>query len=122
MMRAMKTISLAAAVLSVAAFAFAADDPLKAGPGVYKKTFENERVRVMEVTFKPSGSIAMHTHPSDHVVYVVTGGKLVITGEDGKEQALDLTPGQTVWMPAGSHKASNPGKTTVKLVVTELKK
>lgn len=97
-----------------------AQDPVKVGPKIYKQTFENDRVRVFEVTFKPHASIGMHKHP-DHVVYVIKGGKLEIA-ESGKKPAIfDLKPGMTVFIPAQSHSARNLGGGTVKLVVTELK-
>jgi quercetin dioxygenase-like cupin family protein len=99
-------------------------DPLKAGPKIYKKVFENEKVRVFETTFKKGAKIPDHAHP-DHWVYVVTGGQLEITGPnaEGKKekQALDLTPGQGVFLPATVHSAKNTGKSEVKLVVVELK-
>jgi quercetin dioxygenase-like cupin family protein len=94
-------------------------DPLKVGGGIYKKLLENDRVRVLEVTFKPGESIAVHSHP-DHAVYAVTAGKIEITA-NGKTQTADLKAGDTMWIPAESHSAKNTGGTTVKLVVVELR-
>jgi len=95
-------------------------DPLEVGPNIYRKAFDNEQVRVMEVTFKPGDKIALHQHP-DHFVYVVTPGKLRISGADGKAQDLDLKAGQAMFLPAQSHSAENPGTTETKLVVVELR-
>lgn len=97
-----------------------AQDPAKVGPDIYKCTLDNERVRVCEVTFKPGAKIAKHSHP-DHVAFVIRGGKLRITGDDGKTQDIDLKPGQAHWLTAQSHSAENVGKTRVRLVVVELK-
>jgi quercetin dioxygenase-like cupin family protein len=97
-----------------------AQDPLKVGPNIYKKVLENERVRMLEVTFAPGDSIGMHAHP-DHAVYAVTGGKLRVTTSDGKTEVADLKAGDPIWFPAVIHGAKNIGTTTLKLVVLELK-
>ena len=99
-------------------------DPLKAGPKIYKKVFENEKVRVFEVTFKKGAKIPDHAHP-DHWNYVAESGQLEITGPgaEGKKekQKLDLAAGQGVFLPASVHSAKNTGKTQVKVIVFELK-
>jgi quercetin dioxygenase-like cupin family protein len=97
-----------------------AQDPIKVGPNIYKKILENDRVRMMEVTFAPGDSIAMHAHP-DHAVYAVTGGKLRVTTSDGKMMVADLKAGDPLWMPAVLHAAKNIGTTPLKLLVVELK-
>ena len=97
-----------------------AQDPIKVGPNIYKNLFENDRVRMLEVTFAPGDSIAMHSHP-DHAVYAVTGGKLRVTTSDGKTMEADLKAGDPIWFPAVTHAAKNIGTTSLKLVVVELK-
>lgn len=81
---------------------------------------ENDRVRVLEVTYKPGEVAKMHHHP-DHVIYVKKGGKLKVTSE-GKKSEIDFTAGQAIFMKAQDHEAENIGKTPVVLVVVELKK
>lgn len=99
-------------------------DPLKAGPKMYKKIFENEKVRLLEVTFKKGAKIPEHVHP-DHFNYVAEAGQLEVTsvGAEGKKekQKLDLTVGQGLFLPAGAHAARNSGKTQLRVVVLELK-
>ena len=97
-----------------------AQDPTKVGPHVYKKLFENERVRMLEVTFQPGDTIAMHSHP-DHIAYVVSGGKLSVWGKDGKAQEVAVKAGDPLWFNAVTHAAKNVGTTPVKLAVIELK-
>lgn len=99
--------------------AFAAD-PLEVAPEMYKLKFENERVRVMEVTFQPGEKIAEHSHP-DHFVVVEEGGQLQISHPDGSVMDADLKVGDVIWIDAESHWAANTGTTTVRLLVTELK-
>ena len=67
-------------------------DPMKVASNVYKFINENDRVRVLEVIFKPGDTAKMHHHP-EHVVYVLKGGHLKLTSE-GKTQELDLKQDQ----------------------------
>lgn len=119
-MKALSWALLAGAILAGPLRAAESMDPLAVGGDVYKKVFENDKVRVMEVTFAPGAKIGMHTHP-DHFAYVITGGKLRITNDAGKTMDADLAVGQVMWIDAESHKAENPGTTAVKVLVTELK-
>jgi quercetin dioxygenase-like cupin family protein len=95
-------------------------DALQAASNVSKLIMENDRVRVFDARFKPGVKAAMHSHP-DHVIYIVSGGKLKVTPLKGKTQELDLKAGQVLWMDATSHTAENLGKTDVHLLVVELK-
>lgn len=120
MARPLSRLVLFTMVSLVVAATATAQDPLKVGPNIYKKVLENERVRMLEVTFAPGDSIGMHAHP-DHAVYAVTGGKLRVTTSDGKTQVADLKAGDPIWFPAVIHGAKNIGTTSLKLVVLELK-
>lgn len=82
---------------------------------------ENDRVRVVDVQFKPGEKTAMHTHPY-HVVYVFSDGKLKLTLSKGKTQELELKAGQAFWFNATSHTTENLGETDIHLLVFELKK
>jgi quercetin dioxygenase-like cupin family protein len=95
-------------------------DPMKVASNVYRFLDENERVRVLEVVFKPSESAPIHHHP-EHVVYVLKGGRLRLTAE-GKTEDLDLTAGSVVFLKEQNHEAKNVGDSTIDLLVVELKK
>jgi beta-alanine degradation protein BauB len=95
--------------------------PHEAAPGVYQRVFDNERVRVSEITFNPGDEAAMHTHAYPHVVYVIEGGQLTLTDPEGKATVLEAKAGDTLWMGAESHEAVNTGTTKVRATVTELK-
>jgi quercetin dioxygenase-like cupin family protein len=97
-----------------------AQDPMHVGPNIYKLLFENDRVRVFEVRFKPGEKIAMHSHP-DHVVYVLGDGKLKLSYPDGKSVEVALQAGKTLWIPAETHAAENVGATDAHSLVVELK-
>jgi quercetin dioxygenase-like cupin family protein len=95
-------------------------DPIVVAKNVYKFINENDRVRVLEVVFKPGDVAKMHHHP-EHVVYVLKGGKLQLTSE-GKTETMDLKQGQAVFLKAQNHEAKNVGDSAVGLLVVELKK
>ena len=96
-------------------------DALKTAPDVYSLIMENDRVRVLNVKFKPGQKALMHSHP-DHVIYVLKDAKLKITLPDGKSNDVSLKAGQAIWMQAGQHAAENTGKSEANNVVVELKK
>jgi len=95
-------------------------DALHAASNVSKLIMENDRVRVLDVRFKPGEKAAMHMHP-DHMMYIFNDGKFKLTSSQGETQELDLKAGQAIWMDAVSHTAENIGKTNVHLLVVELK-
>jgi quercetin dioxygenase-like cupin family protein len=113
---------VALSLLAVIAFASVvrSEDPLTVAPHMYKKLFENERVRVMEVTFNPGDSILAHSLP-DHHVYAASGDMLKISKPDGTSVDADIKTGDVLFIPAETHRAKNMGKRTIKLIVSELK-
>jgi quercetin dioxygenase-like cupin family protein len=94
-------------------------DPLVVASNVYKLLNENDRVRVLEVVFKPGDAAKMHHHP-DHAIYVLKGGKAKLTS-GGKTQEMELKTGSVIFLEAQDHEAKNIGNTTIDLIVMELK-
>lgn len=92
---------------------------MKIASNVYKLIMENDRVRVLNVIFKPGDKALMHHHP-DHVVYVLKGGKIKLSSE-GKSDVLDMKTNQAVFLKAQDHEAENIGDSTLDLLVVELK-
>jgi len=95
--------------------------PQEAAPNVYKQVFENDRVRVSEITFNPGDKAAMHTHVYPHVVYVLEGGQLTMTHPDGKSNVVNAKAGDVIWMGPETHEAVNTGTTKLRATVTEIK-
>jgi len=95
--------------------------PQEAAPNVYKQLFDNEKVRVSEITFKPGDKAPMHTHPWPHAVYVLEAGQLTITKPDGTATVVDAKVGDVMWMAAETHEAVNTGTTQFKATITEVK-
>ncbi|HEY5750849.1 MAG TPA: hypothetical protein VIU12_32520, partial [Chryseolinea sp.] len=62
-------------------------DAIAAAPDNHRVVFENEKVRVLEVTIKSGEKEPLHMHPMPSVMTIITGAKLRITEaslEDGK--------------------------------------
>lgn len=95
-------------------------DALVAASNVYKLLFENDRVRVLEVVFKPGDIAKMHHHP-DHVVYAVTAGKGKMTS-GGKTNVTEIKARSVFFLEAQDHEFENVGNTTYDAIVVELKK
>ncbi|WP_239491434.1 hypothetical protein [Luteitalea sp. TBR-22] len=97
----------------------------KAGAIKYstKVVFENERVRVKDVTF-PGGVLdtGMHTHELAHVGVILTEGKLVFTEPDGKKETASFTAGSVGFRAANAtHQVASPGPGAMRVIEVELK-
>lgn len=85
--------------------------------------FENERVRVKDVTF-PAGVLdtGMHTHDLAHVGVILTDGQLVFTEKDGKKETASFTSGSVGFRgPDATHMVANPGTRPMRVIEVELK-
>ena len=118
-----KSMLLANIGLVLAAGLFAAHvsamDFVEAAPKQAKVLVDNDKVRVIHVTFKKGDKIPMHSHP-DIVVYVIKGGKIKFTNADGKVTESENKAGDAFFRPAvtHSHEHSDGGEA----IVIELKK
>ena len=97
-----------------------AEDAAKVAPHIYKVLFENERVRVLEVTMQPGDSSEMHSHP-DYFVYMLTDCKVRFTEPSGETAELELPAGATIWRNAEEHATENVGGTTLRALFFEPK-
>jgi quercetin dioxygenase-like cupin family protein len=85
--------------------------------------FENERVRVKDVTF-PAGVLdtGMHTHDLAHVGVILTEGQLLFTEKDGKKETATFSSGSVGFRgPNATHMVANPGSTPMRVIEVELK-
>jgi len=96
-------------------------DPVTSSPDMYRVLLENAHVRVVRYQLEPGETDEWHTHPAK-VSYVVTGGTLRITTEDGDSFVVDEHTDSASWLGAiGKHYAENIGKHTVHIVLIEVK-
>ena len=87
-------------------------------PDAHRCTLQNERVRVCEVRLAPGASAPMHAHP-EHVAYILTEGRLVITTPDGRETEWSSRPGYTALAAPERHALRNVGDTEVRGIIVE---
>ena len=95
-------------------------DPLVVNSKTIAKKLENPRVRVLEATIKPGDKEQTHSHPA-YVVYVIEGGKFRNHAADGTVTDGEFKTGDVIYRDAVTHWAENIGKTTIRLVLVELK-
>ena len=97
-----------------------AQDAAKADPKHYKVEFENDKVRVLRITYAPGEKSVMHEHP-DAVAVFLTDEKGKFTLPDGKTIETSQKAGSTLWTPAGKHLPENTGKKAFELILVEMK-
>lgn len=98
-----------------------AQDPVKLRPDMFVVKLENDRVRVLEWTFRPGEKELMHTHP-EMITYILSGGKRTANGPDGKLLGeRELKAGDTFWSAPTKHWLENTGTTEIKAIIVEIK-
>jgi quercetin dioxygenase-like cupin family protein len=96
-------------------------DFVKSSPGKAKILLENECVRVIEYALKPGERDSTHTHPPK-TSYVISGGTLRVYPENEKPFDTEAVKGEAEWSgKRGKHFVENIGKTTVTILITEIK-
>ena len=117
----MRIIFLLVTFLASASFAGTAIDAIVASPDRFKVLLENDHVRVIEYELLPGQRDQWHTHPPK-ASYVISGGTLRITTEDGSYFNVTEATGAATWMNAlGRHFAENVGHTPVRILLVEVK-
>ena len=89
-----------------------------ATPEVYKLLFENEAVRVIEMTLKAGQTDNQHSH-RDETVYYITGSKVKISLPKGNSMEADISVGHLMWHEEWTHTVSNIGDKDLRAIVVE---
>jgi hypothetical protein len=103
----------------------AALDAVVAAPDSHKILFENDRVRVLEVSIPPGKREPVHTHSRPSVMYVDRRPPIKYFDGDGKLvfQTRGSTGTATSWLePEGPHSVENVGTETYHAIRVELKR
>jgi hypothetical protein len=86
--------------------------------------FENERVRVWDLTVEPGDRIPFHCHTTSYFFTCVEGGRMINRFPDGNQVTLDMDDGATWFSAIDSepeiHDLENVGSTRVRFVTVEL--
>lgn len=95
-------------------------DFVASSPEYARILLENEHVRVIEYSLKP-GEDNLHTHPPK-TSYVISGGTLRVYPEHEEPFDSEEIKGAVEWADKrGKHYVENIGKTTVTILLTEVK-
>ena len=115
--------AIALCLLVLAGAPALAQDPLQTDGDKYKLKFENDRVRVKDVTFPPGVlDTGMHTHDLAHVGVILTEGALLFTEPGGKSERVDFKAGSVGFRDANAtHQVANPGTAPMRVIEVELK-
>ena len=95
-------------------------DPVVVDSDHYKVEFENDRVRVLRITYGPGEKSVMHFHP-DNVGVFLTDMKGRFTLPDGRPEEAEAKTGEAVWADGGQHLPENLTDEPLELVLVELK-
>ena len=97
-----------------------AQDAAKVDPEHYKVEFENEKVRVLRITYGPGDKSVMHSHPEGVAVFM-NDGVVKMNLPDGTSQEMKTKAGQVVWTDASQHQPENIGKKGFEVIQIEFK-
>lgn len=96
-----------------------AQDSVKVDPKHYKVEFENDKVRVLRISYAPGEKSTMHGHP-DAVAVFLADSEAKFTYPDGKTEDVEVKAGQAAWFPAVEHLPESKLK-PINLILVELK-
>jgi quinol monooxygenase YgiN/quercetin dioxygenase-like cupin family protein len=114
------TFVFSVAALMLFAFSALAQDPAPIYPENYKVITENDRVRVMDFKLRKGAKEDFHAHPA-HVVYVLTGFRIMFRFPDGRTALRETKTGDVLFSEAVTHASENIGDTDAHGLLIELK-
>ena len=95
-------------------------DPVEVSPDVYTVLFENDSVRVLDMTLAAGQTDVEHSHTDETVIFV-KGGSAHIAMPDGNSMDAELPDGHIMWHEAWTHTVSNTGDSEIKAIIVESK-
>lgn len=112
-----------AALTAVAAAGSVSQAPIAPAKYASKVVFENDRVRVRDVTFPPGVmDTGMHKHDLPHVGVILTQGSLVFTEPGKATETVKFDAGSAGYREANvTHQVANPGQRPMRVIEVEIK-
>jgi quinol monooxygenase YgiN len=95
-------------------------DPAAVYKDNYKILVENDRVRVMDFKLRKGDTEEFHVHPA-HVLYVITGFKVMFRFPDGRTAIREAKAGDVLFSEPVTHSPVNIGDTDAHGILIELK-
>jgi quinol monooxygenase YgiN len=120
-MSKIKSTALSLIALTLFSVSALGQDPAPIYPENYKVIIENDRVRVMDFKLKKGAKEDFHAHPA-HVVYVLTGFRIMFRFPDGRTALRETKTGDVLFSDAVTHASENIGDTDAHGLLVELKK
>jgi quercetin dioxygenase-like cupin family protein len=96
-------------------------DPVTIDPEHHKVEFENDRVRVLRINFKPHEKLKEHEHPNGVAIFM-TDVKSKFTLTDGKTREGGGKRGEVTWAAAEKHVIENASNKPTEVILVELKR
>ena len=97
-----------------------AQDAVKLDAKHYKIELENDRARVLRVTYGPKEKSVMHDHPATVAVFL-TDANVTFTGAGASARPNASKAGEVVWSDAETHLPENVSDKPFETIVVELK-
>ncbi len=116
----MRRIVLLVFVIALAIAPALAQDPVKVDAKHYKVVVENEKIRVLRITYGPHEKSVMHDHPDSLAVFF-TDQHIRFGLPGGKSETVDKKKGDAEWMKAGKHNPENLSDKPLELILVEFK-
>ncbi len=98
----------------------AQQDPVSVDSKHYTIELENERVRVLRISYGPRERSEMHSHPDSVAVFLTAvNGRFAFP--DGSTEDISGGAGEVAWLPAVTHLPENLGDEPFEVLQIELK-
>jgi quercetin dioxygenase-like cupin family protein len=95
-------------------------DPVRVDSKHYRVEMENEKVRVLRVSFGPHERSPMHSHPGGLIVFL-TDHYSRHTDSAGRVRELRGRPGEVQWAEPTDHFTENSTSKTWQMILVEVK-
>ena len=95
-------------------------DPTQVDSNHYQVALENEKIRVLRISYGPGERSVMHGHPAS-LALLTTNAQIRFTFPDGRSEDLKASVGDVVWVEAGDHLPENLGGGRLEATLVELK-
>lgn len=95
-------------------------NPVQVDSKHYRVEFENEKVRVLRVSFGPHEKSPMHSHP-DGVIVFLTDHYSRHTNSAGRVNEVRGRPGDVQWVESTDHLTENSTSKSWQMILVELK-
>ncbi len=95
-------------------------DPVNVDSNHYSVEFENDRVRVLRISYGPGETSQMHAHPAS-VGVCLTDLEGRFTFPDGSTEKIQAKADEAAWFEAIEHLPENLSDQPLEMILIELK-